>query len=100
MANEWGARTDSLEVEEHSAGDEECDEAEGVAAHVDDLGVVGVGGGGSGGSPRGPGLSLGLDERGAVVVVGLLGPAAVRVAEAGRVACKSTMSTSVHEAIM
>ena len=98
MANEWGARTDSLEVEEHSAGDEECDEAEGVAAHVDDLGVVGVGGGCGG--PGAPGLDLGLDERGAVVVVGLLGPAAVRVAEAGRVACKSTMSTSVHEAIM
>ena len=33
---------DSLEVEEHAAGDEECDEAEGVAAHVDDLGVVRV----------------------------------------------------------
>ena len=32
----------SLEVEEHAAGDEEGDEAEGVAAHVDDLGVVGV----------------------------------------------------------
>ena len=34
--------THSLEVEEHAAGDEEGDEAEGVAAHVDDLGVVRV----------------------------------------------------------
>ena len=57
MTNNGGGarRTDSLEVEEHSAGDEECDEAEGVAAHVDDLGVVGVGGGGGGG---GPGLDI------------------------------------------
>ena len=88
MVNNWGARADSLEVEEHSAGDEEGDEAEGVAAHVDDLGVVGVGGGGGGG---GPGLDLVVlgREHGAVVVVGLLGPTAVRVAEAGRVACKS-----------
>ena len=72
--------TDSLEVEEHPAGDEEGDEAEGVAAHVDDLGVVGVGGGGGGG-----GLVLGLidlEECGAVVIVSRLGPTAVRVAEA------------------
>ena len=87
--------TDSLEVEEHPAGDEEGDEAEGVAAHVDDLGVVGVGGGGG----CGGGCGGGLVERGAVVVVGR-GPTAVRVAEAGRVACNQTMSTSVHEAIM
>ena len=87
MVNNWGARADSLEVEEHSAGDEEGDQAEGVAAHVDDLGVVGVGGGDGGG----PGLDLVVlgREHGAVVVVGLLGPTAVRVAEAGRVTCKS-----------
>ena len=38
----WRMRAHSLEVEEHGAGDEEGDEAEGVTAHVNDLGVVRV----------------------------------------------------------
>ena len=56
----------SLEVEEHAAGDEEGDEAEGVAAHVDDLGVVGVAAGHAV-HERGVAV-LAVDLAGAVVV--------------------------------